>query len=194
MALEQTIESLLYFQGEPMEVVDIAKITKQNEDAVRVSLTTLQENLTTRGIRLILTETSAELRTAPEASDIIEDLIKNEIHKDIGKAGLETLAIVIYRGPLSRRDIDYIRGVNSSYILRNLQIRGLVERQENKADSRSYLYTATPELLAHLGIQQASELPEFERVKTDIEKAEAGLKEEEVEEALDAMESPETTL
>ena len=73
---------------------------------------------------------------------------------EIGKAGLETLAIVLYNGPVSRREIDYIRGVNSSFILRNLCVRGLVEREADSKDQKIFKYRSSLNLLAHLGIKR----------------------------------------
>jgi segregation and condensation protein B len=101
------------------------------------------------------------LGTAPEASALIEQLTREELSKDLGKAGLETLSIIVYKSPITRADLDYIRGVNSSFILRNLQIRGLVEKITNPADARSFLYRPTFELLQHLGVTRVEDLPEY---------------------------------
>ena len=115
------------------------------------------------------TDEEIMLGTAKELSPLIEQITKEELIKDLGKAGLETLSIVLYQGPISRAGIDYIRGVNSQFILRNLLIRGLIERVDNPADSRSFLYKPTLALLSHLGISSIAELPEYEQVKKDIE-------------------------
>jgi segregation and condensation protein B len=89
--------------------------------------------------------------------------------KEIGKAGLETLAIILYNGPISRREVDYIRGVNSTFILRNLCVRGLVEREPDLKDQRILRYKSSLSLLAHLGIKSVEELPEFEMLKNKTE-------------------------
>ena len=109
------------------------------------------------------------LGTAKELSPLIEQLTKEELTKDLGKAGLETLSIILYQGPITRADIDYIRGVNSQFIVRNLLIRGLVERVENPKDARSFLYKTTLDLLSHLGISKIEELPEYAQVREDID-------------------------
>ena len=127
----------------------------------------LQNN--NRGLTLIQTDTEVMLGTAKEFSPLIEQLTKEELSRDLGKAGLETLSIVLYQGPISRADIDYIRGVNSQFILRNLLIRGLVERIDNPKDARSFLYKTTLDLLAHLGISKVEDLPEYEKVRSDID-------------------------
>jgi len=109
------------------------------------------------------------LSTAPEATKICEDISKEEFNKDIGRAGLEILATVIYRSPISRADIDYIRGVNSSFSLRNLLVRGLVERKTNPKDGRSYLYSPSFRFLQFLGVTDVKKLPEYENFSKIVE-------------------------
>jgi len=128
------------------------------------------------------------LGTAPEMGELIEALIKEELSKDLGKAGLETLSIVLYRGPISRSKIDYIRGVSSTFILRNLLVRGLVERVSNPDDQRSFLYKPTFELLSYLGISRIEDLPEYDAVKQELESFQAV---KDVEEKTNEMEEDE---
>jgi segregation and condensation protein B len=97
-------------------------------------------------------------------SELIESMTKEELMKDLGKAGLETLSIVLYKGPISRTDIDYVRGVNSAFILRNLAIRGLIVKEENK-------YKPTLELISHLGMKNIEELPDKESILAELDKA-----------------------
>ena len=101
-------------------------------------------------------------------SPYFESLNKEELSKDLGKAGLETLSIIIYQGPISRAEIDYIRGVNSQFILRNLLIKGLIDRVDNPTDQRSFLYKPSLELFSFLGISKIEDIPDFESVKADI--------------------------
>ena len=135
---------------------------------MREALKNLSVSLENRGICLVTTDQEASLATAPEMKDIIEQIAKDEMSREIGRAGLETLAIILYNGPLSRREINYIRGVNSTFILRNLCIRGLVEREEDPKDQRTYRYKGSLELLAHLGVKKFEELPEFETFKNKM--------------------------
>jgi segregation and condensation protein B len=97
-------------------------------------------------------------------------------------AGLETLSIVLYLGPVSRSEIDYIRGVNSNFILRNLLMRGLVERIEHETDKRSLKYRPTFELLSFLGIGSVEELPEYETTRAEIEARKEASKKEDLRE------------
>ena len=168
--LRAKIESLLFFKGEPVGVKFLANSLKVSEAEITDGLNKLEETLknTGRGVVLMRNGDEIMLGTVPEMGAIIENLLKEEISKDLGKAGLETLAIVLYRGPITRSDINYIRGVNSNYILRSLLVRGLIEKVE-EAGVRSTIYRPTFELLSYMGISKVEELPEYEKVKTAVE-------------------------
>jgi segregation and condensation protein B len=90
--------------------------------------------------------------------------MNKEIGEALSPAVSEVLAVVAYRGPLTRAQIEYIRGVNCCFTLRNLAMRGLVERKENPDDSRSYLYEISFDFLNSLGIKKVQELPEYEEL------------------------------
>ncbi|MFZ2252732.1 MAG: SMC-Scp complex subunit ScpB [Minisyncoccia bacterium] len=172
MNLEMSIEAVLFYKTEPMKKTVLAELFSVSLEEVETALMLLSESLNTRGIRLVLTDTMAQLVTAPEASDIVDHVRKEELKSDIGKAGAETLSIILYRGPLSRVELDKIRGVNSSFILRNLLIRGLIERRAHPTDSRSFIYATTPALLNHLGVSKREELPEYEQILNALEQFE----------------------
>lgn len=160
MELEARIEAILFWKGEPVAHTALSKLLGVPDEEIATALTVLGASLSARGIRLVQTEREVALVTAPEMTELIDTLRKDDMKRDIGKAGAETLAIVLYKGPVARSEIDYIRGVNSSFILRNLMMRGLVERVEGN-DRRSFAYTATTDLLSHLGVSQKEELPDY---------------------------------
>ena len=110
------------------------------------------------------------LGTNPEFGSMLEEMRKEELSKELSKASLETIAVILYKEGATRADIDYIRGVNSSFILRNLLIRGLVEKITDPADSRRYLYKPSFDLLSYLGLSKLSLLPEFENMKIILDK------------------------
>ena len=169
MSLETQIEAILFYQAEPVPKSFLSELFGVALGDVDVALNTLAESLRNRGVRLIVTETDAQLVTAPEVSELIESVRKEELSADIGRAGAETLAIVLYRGPLTRAEIDSIRGVNSTFILRNLLIRGLIERRAHPKDARSYVYSITTALLSHLGVERREALPEFGEVMNSLD-------------------------
>ena len=169
MTLEAKIEAILFFKGEPMSVKRLATLLSASEEEVTKGIVALEQNLAQRGVTLMRKENEVMLVTSQGASDLITQITKEELTRDLGKAGLETLSIILYRGPVSRREIDYIRGVNSSFIVRNLLIRGLVERVGSDKDERVFLYKPTFELLSYLGVTSVEDLPEYIDVRKEIE-------------------------
>ena len=168
MELSQKIEAILFWKAEPVSFKKLASLLEVDLGSIKTALESLKTSLQGRGITMVQTDEEVTLGTAKELSTLIETLTKEELVRDLGKAGLETLSIILYQGPISRTDIDYIRGVNSQFIIRNLLIRGLVERVSDEKDARVFLYKPTLSLLSHLGISKIEELPEFEQVRKEI--------------------------
>ncbi len=174
LSLEQKIEAILFWKGEPVSVKELSSYLGFNEQSIKDSLTNLEEQLATRGIILMQkgsgSTTEVQLGTSPEASAIIEQITKDELSKDLGKAALETLAIILYKGPIKRSEVDYIRGVNSTFIIRNLLIRGLIDKAPAPNDQRASVYSPSFELLSHLGITKVEDLPDFAVVQEEVKK------------------------
>ena len=82
---------------------------------------------------------------------------------------METLSIVLYKNGVSRSEIDYVRGVNSSFTLRALSVRGLVEKTIDAKDSRRYIYRPSFELLSFMGIKNVEELPDYGEVNKELQ-------------------------
>lgn len=169
MTLAAQIEGVLFFRASPVKLVQLAKLLSVATTDIETALSELKQSLTGHGVALVQTETEVQLVTAPALDDLIESLRRDELKRDIGKAGAETLAIILYRGPIARAEIDRIRGVNSGFILRSLLVRGLVERKE---EGRGHQFTITPALLAHLGLTSKTELPNYAIVLDQLEKFE----------------------
>jgi len=161
LTLEQKIEAVLLFKNEPLSYKELAKVLEIKESEVRSAVAELSDSYKDRGLVIVDDGESVSLGTHPAASALIERIQKEEFSRELGRAGLETLSIVLYKGPVSRREIDYIRGVNSGFIIRNLLIRGLIERTESVSGERSYSYKPTLELLRHLGVKRREDLPEY---------------------------------
>ncbi len=178
MNLESKIEGILFFKNEPIKVKKLAGILKVSEDETKEALHHLKQSLEYGGIAVIENGDEVMLGTSPELGTLIEDLQKEELNKDLSKASLETLSIILYKNGANRAEIDYIRGVNSSFTLRALSVRGLVEKVQDPKDSRRYLYRPTFELLSYMGLTSVNELPEFESVNISMQTAAKGVEEE----------------
>ena len=169
MDISCKIEALLFWKAEPVAIKKLAEILKVDLPTLKIGLDKLVQDLSGRGLSLIQTDDEVMLGTNKDLSSLIEEVTKEEISRDLGKAGIETLSIILYQGPISRADIDYIRGVNSQFILRNLLVRGLVERVDNAKDARIFLYKPTLSLLSHLGVNKIEDLPEYKEIRLEIE-------------------------
>lgn len=175
MQLDIQLEGLLFYKASPVKITALAKLLDVPIPAIEAAATVLTKRLQTGGTRLLITATELQLVTAPELDSLIEGIRRDDMKRDIGKAGAETLAIILYRGPISRAEIDRIRGVNSSFIIRNLLVRGLITREQT--DKRT-TFSITPALLAHLGITHQSEVTDYSIVLDKLEAFEKTLETE----------------
>lgn len=171
MELDAKIESLLYFKAEPVAISSICKILGVNESEVVEAIKILKEKKVGTGLAIVEADNEIALTTSSEASEFIEAIRKEELNKDLSKASLETLAIILYKDGATRAEIDYIRGVNSSFILRNLLVRGLVKKQEDPKDARRLIYKATIETLQFLGAENIENIPKYHEVRSQLEEA-----------------------
>jgi len=171
--LAQKVEAILFFRGEPVELSYLTQVLQVSEAEVQTTVDDLAVSFMERGVRVLRMQDQFELVTAPETSDVVMRVKKEEVTRELGKAGAETLAIVLYRGPVSRARIEHIRGVNCSFVLRNLMIRGLIERAASTSGARVVEYVATPETLKHLGVTAVQDLPEYAATKEELDSFEA---------------------
>jgi len=161
--LQSIIESLLFASGDPISIGKLAKIAGvKNEEAV-VVLDALVEKYAKpeSGLALLRHGEKAQLATRADNSEFIEQLRTVELSETLSPAALEVLSIVAYRGPISKSEIEAIRGVNCSYTVRNLLLRGLIERNDNPHDARGYIYSITFDFLKKLGVEKVEKLPQY---------------------------------
>ena len=162
------VQALLFAEGGALTYASLKKTLGCSDEQLSAGLTALSVQLEGTGLTLVQSDTEAILAVAAEAKDIVVKKATEESARDIGDAGLEVLAVLLYEGPSTRAQIDYIRGVNSSSTLRNLLSRGLVERAGNPEDGREFIYRATTELLAHIGVAERTKLPEYSTISTEL--------------------------
>ena len=165
--LVSELEALLFIYGEPIEQKKLAKILNIKEADLKEGINLLEAELNRekRGLTLIQDNNKLQLATKPAFSKLLEEITKQEFTEALTPAALETLSIVMYSGPISRANIEYIRGVNSSFTLRALLMRGLVEREVDSKRSNAYIYKASFELLRHLGLSKNEDLPDYQKYK-----------------------------
>lgn len=175
MNLTQKIEGYLFYTGEPVAVKKLAKVFEVSEGEVQDALRMLEENLAGHGIVLMKNGDEVLLATHAEMGDVILDIKKQELSDPLSKSALETLTIILYKDGATKPEIDFIRGVNSGFMLRNLLVRGLIEKIPAQSESGlrgASKYRATFDTMRYLGISNISELPNFETFKAEIEKRE----------------------
>ncbi len=163
LSLAQTIEAVLFISPRPLTVGRLASLLETDKESIEKAITELAEHYKQQkgGISLLQNNSEVQLVTNAEAASIVQKFLKEETTGELTKPSLETLTIIAYRGPITKADLEKIRGVNCSLILRNLMIRGLVEAEEDKRRLVTF-YTVTSDFLRHLGLTHLSELPDYE--------------------------------
>jgi len=166
MDLKIIIEALLFFLAEPLSVKRLAEILNEKEAIVLENLETLKRELEEqkRGIRIITNKENWQMVTAPEVSDYLIKIKKEELEGDLSQPALETLSIIAYQGPITRGEINMIRGVDSTYTLLNLLERGLIERKPHPKRSNTFLYNISLKFLKYLGLNSCEELPDYKEL------------------------------
>lgn len=182
LSLPHTLEAILFAAGEALPKKRLLTMLSIPVDMLQAATKELSKELSGTGLALIETDAALELRTSSDAAPLIEAYRKSELSRDLGRAGLETLAIILYQNGATRSEIDWIRGVNSTAALRSLLLRGLVERETDTEDKRRIRYTPSIEAYAHLGVRSFEELPSAAALRVMLtEHAEPEIVEQETE-------------
>jgi segregation and condensation protein B len=164
LSLAAQIEAMLFVAAEPVMAAQLATALNVPVAAVERALAELDESLGTRGLRLQQHAGRVALTTAAELADLIERFLGLEATTHLSRAALETLAIVAYQQPVTRPQIDSIRGVNSDAMMKSLLNKGLIlETGRTEGPGRPILYSTAPEFLQHFGINSIVELPAFQK-------------------------------
>lgn len=162
------LESILFAAGKPLTLKRLAELTESNAAEVSEALHALQGRYkdTAAGLEVVLGDGEAVMATHPDNSELVRQFLKKEELGELTRPQLETLSVIAYRGPISKAELEQIRGVNCSLILRNLQIRGLVEAIDEEAPVARFQVTV--DFLRCLGLKAASELPHFEALSSHV--------------------------
>lgn len=173
--LVAALEALLFVHGDPLEIKKISSVLQADAGDVDRAIATLAGHLEQagRGLMLVRQESRVQLATKPAFSSLVEHLIKDEFEEKLTPAALETLSLIAYLGPISRARVDYLRGVNSSYSIRNLLMRGLVEKTTDPQSPHITAYRVSFDLLKHLGVASIEDLPDYQKFKSISDESEA---------------------
>lgn len=170
------LEALLFIHGEPLSRKKIQKLLGLGDEETRLLLAEFTDSLKSeaRGFTLVEAQDKFQLATKPAFAHILDQFVKDELSDELTPASLETLSLILYLGPISRSRLDYIRGVNSAFILRSLLLRGLVERSADPKNAHAHIFAPSHALLRHLGVASQTELPDFEKMTGALTTFETG--------------------
>jgi segregation and condensation protein B len=169
LSLSAQIEALLFVAVEPVTAGQIATTLEMTTAQVNNALDELDASLRTRGLRLQRHSGRVQLTTAPETAEAIERFLGLEATTHLSRAALEALSIIAYQQPVTRPQVDSIRGVNSDGVMRSLLSKGLIqEGGRAEGPGRPILYSTTPEFLQHFGLNSLTELPPLEREEKGV--------------------------
>ncbi len=167
LPLAALIESLLFVADEPVTAARLAQALEVNADAVESALRELSADGAGRGVRLQRKGDRVQLVTRPEAAEHIERFLGLETTARLSQAALETLAIIAYRLPCTRAQIEAVRGVNCDSVLKNLLTKGLVEETGRlETVGHPIQYATTFAFLQHFGLESLDDLPPLEPAQT----------------------------
>ncbi len=163
MNLKSVLESLLFAWGEPLNINEISRILNisvQNVTTLLQEMTEQFTNDTNRGLVIQKFGTSFQITTRKENYEFIQSLLQTTINKSLSSAAMETLSIIAYKQPVTRIEIELIRGVKCSNLLKGILDKGLI-KEVGKLDKpgRPTLYATTDEFLRHFGLISIEELP-----------------------------------
>ncbi|NCO23176.1 SMC-Scp complex subunit ScpB [bacterium (Candidatus Moisslbacteria) CG12_big_fil_rev_8_21_14_0_65_36_11] len=176
--LKSEIESLLFISNRPLRKKELVNFFKVNKEEINEEIKNLisQYNIASSGIRIIDNGDEIEMITGPENAGVVKDFLKVEIEKELTPAGLETLSIIAYRGPISAEELSELRGINCAIILRHLLIKGLIVEKEEEG---KFLYQVSLDFIRHLGINNLEELPNWQKLNRNVSLSELREREDE---------------
>jgi len=166
--LKSKIESLLFISAKPMSVKQLSGLISKSAEEINKLCRELIEDYKDKkqGIQIIKNNDKYQMVSSSENASVVKNYIKDETMGELTRPSLETLTIIAYRGPVSKFDLDRIRGVNCALILRNLLLRGLIESKFDKKKKELY-YNISFDFVRFLGVNDIEDLPDYERLHKD---------------------------
>lgn len=165
MELKSQIESLLFVSLKPIAAKDLVVATGAKLKEIEDALADLERDYRhgERGLVVVKNGNQYQLATHPDNSDLIKTFLKEETTSELSQPSLEALTIIAYRGPIAKAELERIRGVNCSLIIRNLLLRGLIEEKIDKQKAENY-YVVTNDFIRFLGLTRLEDLPDYNKL------------------------------
>lgn len=162
------LEGLLFVASDPVPLTQLGTVLDLTPAKVKDALDELDETLATRGLRIQTHRNRVQLTTAPELAPLIETFLGLDATTHLSPAALEALSIIAYQQPVTRPQVDAVRGVNSDGVMRSLLSKGLIQESGRaEGPGRPILYSTTPEFLQHFGLASLTELPTLDLSETE---------------------------
>ena len=165
MELKSQIESLLFISLKPLSLRELGNTLNKKDKEIKEALDDLSQEYENRsaGLAIIENNNKYQLSTVSNNAEVVKNFLKDESSGELSQPSLEALTIIAYRGPISKLEIEKIRGVNCSLIIRNLLIRGLIEENFDRKKAE-YLYNVSHEFVRFLGLNSVTSLPDYEKL------------------------------
>ncbi len=162
------LESVLLISDKALKIKELSKKLEINKKEIKELITSLEEkfNQDDSGIHILINNDKIQFTTNPISEEIVKEFVKEELNSNLSDASMETLTIIAYRGPITKSELEQIRGVNCSIILKNLLIRNLIEKSLDK-ERMTETYTTSLEFLKYLGLNKTNELPDYEKLHSN---------------------------
>ncbi|MDA3802776.1 MAG: SMC-Scp complex subunit ScpB [Patescibacteria group bacterium] len=170
MELKSQIESLLFVSIKALSLRELGSTLNKKDNEIKEVIEELNNEYKERkaGLTIVENNKKYQLSSNPENAQIVKEFLKDESSGELSQPSLEALTIIAYRGPISKLEIERIRGVNCSLILRNLLIRGLIEESFDKKKQENY-YSVSHDFVRFLGLDSIEKLPDYlELNKSDL--------------------------
>lgn len=163
--LENILESILFVSGDGIEIPEIAEKLQISEKEVNKAVEDLKESRKNTGIQVITYRNKVQLSSNPEYTPFVDEVLRPIKEKQLTKAVMETAAIIAYKQPITRLEVENIRGVNSDYAVNCLTENNLIEVVGRKdAIGKPLLYGTTDNFLKKFGLQSIAELPDYDEL------------------------------
>ena len=166
MGLKSKLESILFISSRPLTIKKLAELLASEQDKVKAALGELVAEYGERkesGLQINRIGKQYQMSTVAANQKIVKDFAREEVTGDLTRPQLETLTVIAYRGPIAKEELEQIRGVNCSMIIRNLMMRGLVESEDDKKAMKTY-YFITFDFLRFLGLSDINQLPDYDKL------------------------------